>query len=211
MTKQIAVVLLLALMAPLQAQVETPVSDLATALRDSLIAIKDASGTGASSGSSVEAQLENMSGKEVNIDVYMSLPVFLVNRGAGQNMVLSQVYGDDGAYTSDGERSFITLQPRQSLKVVFVAYCADFEKENPLPSEGFAVGSVPPILESVVRNITAFARRNPNADLTVPAQVAVWLAQGVEPAEIAKKFPFTASDERLARTFLRQGQSQPRG
>lgn len=55
----------------------------------------------------------------------------------------------------------------------------------------------------VMRNITNFAKQNPDTDITVAAQVAVWLAQGETGSKIKKKFQFTARDEQLARSFLK--------
>ena len=117
-------------------------------------------------------------------------------------MIASQVYHGDGGYRTDGKRSFITLKPRERSPVIFEAYCWDFDKENPSAEESFSVSPAPPGLKTVMRNITNFARKNPGTDITAAAQVALWLAQGETPGEIAGRFPFTPSDERLARSFL---------
>ncbi len=117
--------------------------------------------------------------------------------------IASQVYHGGGAYRSNGKQSFITLKPRKRSRVVFVAYCVDFEKDNPSAEEAFNLGAPPPILEVVMKNIINYAKSNPNIDITVAAQVAVWLAQGKSPKQIAERFRYTARDEQLARSFLR--------
>ena len=182
---------------------QSVVNDLSSSVERRRIVLESAHGTGASSGSAINGIIRNETDREINIDVFASNPVFLVNRGSGQNMVVTQIYGRDGSYVSDGKRSFITLRPREQSQVVFVAYCADFEKENPTESDQFILGQVPTELRSVVESIAAFARTNPNRDITAAAQVAIWLAQGINSQEIAKKFSFSPEDERLAYTFLR--------
>ncbi len=72
-----------------------------------------------------------------------------------------------------------------------------------MSSETFALGTPSPHMEQVMANITAYARRYPNADITIAAQVAVWLVQGISSGKIKEKFPFSARDEQLARGFLR--------
>jgi len=176
--------------------------DLWGAIFKGTVTLVEARGNGASSGASVEGILENTTAGELHIDVFLSKPLFLVNRGAGQNMLAIQVYRRDQGYRSDGKNSFITLKPRQRLPVTFVAFCVDFDKENPRPSETFAMSSPPAAIENVMRNIISFARLNPDQDITVPAQVAVWLAQGKSPGAITDKLNFSPIDERLARSFL---------
>ncbi len=117
-------------------------------------------------------------------------------------MIASQVYNSNGSYLSDGKRSFISIKPKRKAKINFVAYCADFGKDNPGSNESFNISESPESLKTVMRNITNHARQNPNADITVSAQVAVWLAQGESSSEIRKKFKFTSRDESLARSFL---------
>lgn len=179
------------------------VRDLSGVIDNGTVGLLEATGTGASSGTSVEGYLENRTEREVHINVYLSKALFLVNRGKGQNMIASQVYHGDGAYRSDGKQSFITLKPRKRSRVAFVAYCVDFEKDNPSTDEVFNLGAPPPSLKVVMSNITNYARINPQIDITIAAQVAVWLAQGQSPKQIAERLKFAAQDEQLARSFLR--------
>ena len=64
------------------------------------------------------------------------------------------------------------------------------------------VGSVPATLNGVMSSIGSYARANPDADVTVAAQLAIWLVQDVETTAIRSKFEFTPADEKLARTFI---------
>lgn len=181
---------------------QVQVHDLSEAIDNSMVVLEDANGTGASSGSSVNGVLVNQTDRELHIDVYLYKPLFLINRGRGQNMIASQVYYKNGGYRSDGKRSFITLQPKKRSRITFIAYCADFDKSNPSEAEEFIVASPPESLREVMRNIIKFSKQNPNTDITVAAQVAIWLAQGESISEIAKKFHFSVRDEQLARRFL---------
>ncbi|MBX3726810.1 MAG: hypothetical protein KF823_12945 [Xanthomonadales bacterium] len=176
--------------------------DFADLIDAGILAVVRANGNGSSSGASMEGIIQNSSSRPVHVDIIMSRPVFFRNGGRGQNMIASMILNGDNSYSQSRGNSFVSLRPNEQSGVKFIAYCADFEKDNPTPSETFTVDTAPPHLVNVMRRVAAHARANPDADFTVPAQVAVWLAQGVNSAEIAKRFPFTASDEVLARSFL---------
>ncbi len=184
------------------AQAQIVVIDLSAALEEGKVKLVDARGTGASSGTSVEGYLENLVEMELNINVYMDKPLFLVNQGKGQDMIASAVCLENGMYWMHGSRSFIILKPRLRTKVVFFAYCVDFEKDNPSSNETFEVAEPPKELINVLANITDYARQNPHTNITGAAQLAIWLAKGESLQKIAEKFEFTEEDEQLAKKFL---------
>ena len=179
------------------------ISDLANEIASGRVVLNSATGNGSSSGSAVDGFLVNQADAEIRIDVYLSRPIYLVNSGRGQNMVAAQVYLGGGRYQSVGRRSFITLRPRVRTNVRFTAYCADFDRENPARSDGFSIGVMPENLTRVMANIRSYSVANPDVDITVPAQVAIWLAQGESAQEIRSKFPLTPADDRLANALIR--------
>lgn len=183
-------------------RVETE-DDLAALLDSGAVSLVRANGNGASSGNSVEAVLRNNTGEPIEVDVFMERPVFLANSGAGQNMIGAMIVGADGSYSMSGSRSFVTISPGAQMNASLVAYCADFDKDNPTAAETFAVAAPPPKLVPVISRINEHVRANPDADVTAAAQVAVWLAQGETSDHIAKKFKFSPADEDLANSFLR--------
>ena len=185
--------------APPQAEESTDLADL---IASGAVSIVNATGNGSSSGNSIDAVLRNNTGRAIEVDVFMRQPIFLTNSGAGQNMIANMVVGGDGGYMQSESRSFIELKPSAELSASMVAYCVDFEKENPTAQESFAVAPSPSHLVQVMSRVNAYAKANPNADVTKAAQVAVWMAQGESPDKIAEKFDFTAADEQLARQFL---------
>lgn len=182
---------------------EVRVTDLEKAIAEGLIRTEAVTGNGSSSGASLRGYLINETASEINVDTTFSNPIFFKNGGSGQNMVALQVYGDDGRYRKSGRRSFITLPPRAKSTVRFVAYCADFEKDNPSENEQFSAGTLPARLRKVAANINKYAQKYPQRNITVAAQVAIWMAQDIHPAKIQEKIPFQQSDEELARSFLR--------
>lgn len=184
-----------------QPQAQTS-SDLADLISSGAVSLVRATGNGASSGNSIDAVLRNNTEREIEVDIVMRNPLFLTNRGVGQNMIASMLVGADGGYMISGERSIVTLGANQHFNASMIAYCVDFEKENPIGSETFAVAQAPSQLAYVVGRINEHVRANPNADVTAAAQVAIWMAQGTTPADIAQKFEFSSADERLARDFL---------
>lgn len=177
-------------------------TDLADLISSGEVSLVRASGNGASSGNSVDAVLRNNTGREIEVDIFMRQPIFLTNSGIGQNMIASMVLGADGGYTRNGDREVVTLRPSEQFNASMVAYCADFEKENPTKSETFAVAPAPAHLIPVVARINEHVRANPDANVTAAAQVGIWMAQGENPNEIAKKFEFTPTDEQLATEFI---------
>jgi hypothetical protein len=179
------------------------VEDLHEAMKHGHVRLVSANGNGSSSGSAVEASLQNTTDVERHIDIYLSAPLFLRNSGGGQNMIGTQVLLAGGRYRSDGSKSFITLGPRRTASVSFLAFCVDFDKDNPVSSESFSVGDVPAVLMPVMSRIRQHIMANPQVDVTVAGQVAVWLAQGHAAQEIRERFAFTSADETLARNFLR--------
>ena len=185
---------------------QVAVSDLYGEIVAGRVRLLTATGNGASSGAAVEGYLMNETATERHVGAHLTRPIYLANSGAGQDMVATAVYLGDGGYLSDGRHSFITLRPGVRTAVLFIAYCVDFDKDNPSSSDQMVVGSVPSSLVEVMRNIGAHVSANPRADITVAAQVAIWLAQGVDAAVILPKFGFTPADERLARILVGNGE-----
>lgn len=175
--------------------------DLAELIDRGLIELVQARGNGASSGNAVDGALRNTSSRPLKVDIVMDRPLFFRNGGVGQNMIGAMVLLADGGYVSDGRYAFLELPASGQTPVSFYAYCADFEKDNPASHEHFTLDDPPPDLMPVMDRIAAHLRRDPNDDNLVAAQVGIWLAQGVTPAEIAEKYEYTAADLALARQF----------
>ena len=178
------------------------VNDLHDEIDAGNIVLVSARGNGSSSGTAVEGYLTNQTVAVRRVNIYLTRPIYLVNSGQGQNMVASEVYYGDGEYLSDGRRPFIELEPGAQTAVRFVAYCVDFDKDNPTQVESFSIGNMPTNLNSVMASINAFAFANPSMDITATAQIAIWLAQGESLEEIQSRFEFTEAEEGLARYFV---------
>lgn len=177
-------------------------ADLYELISSGAVSLVRASGNGASSGNSIDAVLRNNTGSQIDVDIYMSKPLFLKNSGVGQNMIASMLVGADGSYMQKGSRFVVTLDPNEQFSSSIIAYCADFEKDNPTASESFSVTEPPAHLALVIARINDYVRANPNANVTAAGQVAVWLAQGESLGEIAKRYDFTREDEALAYSFM---------
>lgn len=179
------------------------VEDLATALDRGHVALEAASGNGASSGPAVDAYLINQRNTEVSLDVSLRQPLFLRNRGRGQNMFVTKVYLQGGGYVSDGFSSFISLQPKRRTRVQFIAYCADFDKDNPSATEELVRDVSPVSLLPLLQSIRNYESSHPDQDITTAAQTAIWLAQGVSIEKVRAKFEVNRDQELLAREFLK--------
>ena len=178
------------------------VTDLTSEISEEHIILVSAVGNGSSSGAAIDAIVVNGGASERHVNIHLSRPLYLVNSGSGQDMVASQVFLADGGYLSDGRSSFVTLQPRKQTSIILVAYCVDFDKENPTTGDEFSVGNLPSELNGVLVNIGRYNSAHPQQDITAAAQIAIWLAQGESALDIQKKFTFTDTDEQLARSFI---------
>lgn len=163
-------------------------------VRSGNVELESARGTGASSGTSVEGRLTNRTEERIDIAVYFDSPLYLANDGEGQSMVATALYGPEGEYYRDpeGGTAFISVEPGESTAVVFYAYCMDFNRPNPTPSDTFDLRPMPPLSVEVVDRIAQFHRESPRDAATV-GQVALWLSRGETLSAIAEVFDFSPS------------------
>ena len=179
------------------------IASLINLVNKGAISIQSIQGTGSSTGGVINAVLRNQTRSTVYLDIYLAEPIVFQNHGIGQNMVGSMVYGRNGEYLVIEEKDVLEIKSNASIPVTFTAFCLDFEKENPIPSEEFSVHANLPIrLQNVLRKVDQFSRDHPEIDITIAAQVAIWLTQGVHKNEIRSRFSFTMEDERLAYLFI---------
>lgn len=196
----LTVIFVLLIAAAISAQ--TVVTDLSSALDKQHVSIVEVRGNGNSSGTVLLAHLINNSTTDISVKVNLDQPLYFVNSGPNQNMVVTQVYYDDGSYFSDRANTFITIRAGNRHPVVFMAFCADFERENPSERDRFLRGVVPIRLKQVLTNIRNYSASNPKEDIVVAAQAALWLSQGASIQDINERFPVSLSEEKLARRFL---------
>lgn len=181
------------------------ISDLESEIASGRISVEEIHGNGNSSGMAIEAVIRNMTGRTLRLNTNLRRPLYLGNRSSrsSQNMIAFSVYGQGGSYYSDGESTFIEVHPNQQVDVQMIAYCTDYEKENPSSEDQFAIESVPPQIEGASEKIATYKRRNPNVEVTKAAQLALWLAQGLSLEKIQTTFPFSPYDEAMAREILK--------
>jgi len=178
------------------------VRDLSEEIKKGSIVLTNAKGTGASTGASIDGVIANNTNSTIYVDIFLRKAIYLTNSGKGQNMLVSQVIGRDGGYLSDGKNSFIELKPKSRNNIKFIAFCADFEKDNPEHNETFTFSPLPKKYDRIMEKLVNYARRYPNSEFITAAQIAIWLSQGEKINEIKKKINVTPYDERLARQFL---------
>ena len=123
-------------------------------------------------------------------------------------MVATQVYGRGGSYFSDGTHGFVSIPGNSRTPVEFVAFCVDFDKSNPTSNDLFDVTDMPAEIHGVVRSITEVEQANLNSDLTVAAQLALWVTQGESLEDIRERFEFSQIDVAWMHQILRQLDSQ---
>ena len=180
-------------------------TDLLSEIRAGNISITSAHGTGASTGASVKGHLVNNTGRAIRVAINLDKPLFMRNsRHRSQNMLATQVFNRDNSYQQQGNQSFITIGANRRVPVTFVAYCVDFDKDNPGKQDSFTVSGVPAYLVRISRKMQRYERNNPNSDSGAALQLALWLSQGERIGDIREKFQFTWQDEQTARQLINQ-------
>jgi len=178
-------------------------ADLLDEIRSGNITLTSSHGVGASTGASVRGHLVNNTSKDIRVAVDLDKPLFMRNSNRrSQNMLATRVFNRDGTYLREGSQSFITLGANGRMPVTFIAYCVDFEKDNPADVDSFTVSDVPAELVGISGKIQRYERDNPDADSGAALQLALWLAQGESIQEIREKFVFTPQDEQTARRLI---------
>lgn len=187
-------------------QAQDKFSDLKSAIVSGNVVISNIHGNGASSGSAIEAVIENRTNSKIRIYTQLDDPLYLGNETSqsSQNMLAFEVYGEGGTYYSDGTNSFIELSPNQRMRVDMTAYCTDYYKDNPSYNDRFKTAATPDDIEDIANKIANYTKRSSVVDITTGAQVALWLGQGLSPNEIKETFPFSSRDQAIAKEILRE-------
>ena len=187
-------------------QAQNNFSDLKSAIASGSVTLSNIHGNGSSSGNAIEAIIKNRTDSNIKIYTQLDDPLYLGNETSqsSQNMLAFEVYGDGGTYYSDGTKSFIELSPNQRMRVDITAYCTDYYKDNPGYNDRFRSAETPDDIKDIADKIASYTKRNSMTDITVGAQVALWLGQGLTPEEIKETFPFSSRDRAIANDILRE-------
>jgi hypothetical protein len=180
---------------------QSPVMDIDAALRNGDVTLA-AAGNGGSSGASIDGYLQNNRTRIIRISIIISAGLYLKNSGSAQNMVATQLYFADGGYYMEDALAFIELEPNSRTPVTLVAFCADFELDNPSSDDSFSRASMPSDLISIAARVSRYMANHPDEDTVTAAQLAFWLTRGETLDSIHKKFDFTSDDAALARRIM---------
>jgi len=163
-----------------------------------------ATGNGVSSGFAVEGYLKNNTRNAISINVIIENGIYLKNSGHGQNMVAIQVFLSDGGYYSEGRSNYIMVPAQTNVAIVFDAFCANFELDNPSRDETFSVTSIPASIRGITSNISKYAANtfDSDNDATTAIQLALWRSQGLTRDEITRKFEFDFEEWELSTAIM---------
>jgi hypothetical protein len=180
---------------------QSSVLDIDAALRNGDVTLT-AAGNGGSSGASIDGYLQNNRARIIRVNIVISDGLYLKNSGSAQNMVATQLYFADGGYYMEDTLAFIELEPNSRTPVTLIAFCADFELDNPSSGDSFNRASMPSDLRSIAAKVSRYMANHPDEDTITAAQLAFWLTRGETLDSINKKFDFTPDDTALARTIM---------
>jgi hypothetical protein len=126
-------------------------------------------GTGASSGDSVRLTVQRTP-QAAGRSLTLTVPAGSILRSAdagSQSMVVTAIHGVDLGGGRIQPMSQVPLRGSTPVTVLLLAFCAEFEKENPSPGATFTLEDPNPMLACIARQ---------GRDLSIQAQqAAVWI------------------------------------
>ena len=163
-----------------------------------------ARGNGSSSGFAVLGSLKNNTRSEIRASVIINGCIYFKNSGKGQNMLAALIFHNDGSYYFEGSRYFIILPAGGNTEVVFDAYCADFDLDNPSAGESFSFASMPSDITDIASKLSRFVTEQIDSDndYLAAAQLALWRSRGNTREEISQKFDFEDEDWELSAEIM---------
>jgi len=185
----------------LNAQLNQGIRQLSEVLSNGNVTLT-ANGNGSSSGPSINGRLRNNTSSEIRINVIITDGLYLRNSGIGQNMIATQVYLGSFEYYASGSQYYINLRPNMETSIVFIAYCANFERNNPSRQESFTTAPTPPDFQAISSRISRYMADNFDDDETTAVQLALWRSQGKSRTEIARTFDFDDYDWNLSAAIM---------
>ena len=164
------------------------------------VLVTDVRGSGHSTGPSLHGRLVNTTARPLRISVHLSEGLFFSpGHSEVQNMLATAVYGQGGTYYEDETGPFIELPSVGSRAVTFNAYCVDFERDNPGPTDSMTARQLPLWLTGIAGRLLLYERSAQTDRSGIHAQIALWLTLGQTPEEIQARFPFGPQDLAAAR------------
>ena len=180
--------------------VETPIYTLNEAIDTDLVRA-EITGSGASSGDSINLELTRKASDTLEITV--PLGTVLHASGGAQDMVVLKLSGIPEGSQWIIPVSKIVLDSSEPQTFILKAYCLDFHKANPSSSTKFSVGTAadPQILQ--ILN----AVDNLSSDIASVAaiQIAIWVVtEDVSVNELSNRFPAEHDDINNAKIILEE-------
>ena len=184
----------------IEEMVTTPRYTLSEAIDKNFVKA-EITGSGASSGDSINLGLTRLTPHAIEITVPKGTVLFASDRS--QNMVVWKVRGKPKDTMWIIAVSKIVLDSSKPQTFILEAYCLDFHKENPRSSTKFSVGTLtdPQILRvlDVLDNLSS--------DITSVGaiQTAIWVVtEDVSKKELVDRFPVEQKDVDNAKTILEE-------
>ncbi len=157
-------------------------------------------GNGSSSGTALDATLQNTTGATLRLSTRLVPALYLLSgTESAQNMLATRVYESGGRFRMVDGESVIDLPPGETIPIAFNAYCVDFEKDNPSAEDSFTLAEMPSWLAPLASGIVSYEESlDYDATAMRRAQVALWLAQGEDPQAVRNTFRVSDADMEAA-------------
>ena len=176
------------------------VATLSSAIAAGDVVLGSIHGNGSSSGTALDATLQNTTSATLRLSTRLVLPLYLLSgTESAQNMLATRVYESGGRFRIVDQESVIDLPPGETIPIAFNAYCVDFEKDNPTAEDLFTLAEMPSWLAPLASGVVSYEESlEYDATAMRRAQVALWLAQGEDPQAVRNTFRVSDADMEAA-------------
>ncbi len=158
-------------------------------------------GEGTSSGDAIEIKVRNISGRAVTLSLPAGTVLNSANPGV-QNMVVHKVHGVKTGPITFYPASEIRLNVREGKEYLVLAYCLDWDKDNPTASTTFRLGAKPdPDIHKIMTTLDRLPR---NRASIAAVQIAIWAvtSPSLTTQELEARFQASAEDIATARFII---------
>jgi PKD repeat protein len=180
--------------------VKMPIYTLSEAL-DNDFATAEITGSGASSGDSLNLKLTRKTSNSIEITVPKGTVMHA--SGGAQDMVVWKLRGIPEGTQWIIPVSKIVLDSSEPQTFILEAYCLDFHKDNPSSSTRFSVGALTD--PQILKIFNAVDSRSSDITSVAAIQTAIWVVtEDVSENELLNRFPVAQNDINNAQIILEE-------
>lgn len=153
----------------------------------------------------IKGTLRNNTSAEIRVNVVMTDGIYFTNSSSSaQNMVAVQILDFEFGYYTSGNQYYIPLSPQKTEEINLIAFCANFDRDNPSSEQTFRSSAMPPELRAISAKISRYhADHMTTTEVMVKAtQIALWRIQDWTREEIELQYEVTDESWELSTVIM---------